>query len=73
MAERAGIGVATLKRLERGDPSVGLDALARVLVVLGMIDRLAELADTGTDDLGLALMDDALPKRVRPRTTSGAM
>jgi hypothetical protein len=33
--------------------------------VLGMTDRLAELADPKADRLGLALDEDRLPKRVR--------
>ena len=72
-AERAGIGLATLKRLERGDASVGLEAVARVLLVVGDIEHLANLLDTGRDELGLALMDERLPKRVRRRTDSGAL
>lgn len=73
VAERAGIGLATLKRIEHGDSSVGLEAVARVLLVLGAIDRLAELLDSSEDELGLALMDEQLPKRVRRRAGTGAL
>ncbi len=71
MAERAFISRATLGRIERGDPSVALGIYATVLFVLGMTDRLAELADPGADRLGLMLEEEQLPKRVRiPRRKS---
>jgi hypothetical protein len=41
--------------------------------VLGLLDRLERLLDTGTDELGIQLMDEQLPKRVRARKSSGAM
>ncbi len=67
LADRAGVGLSTLRRLEAGDPRMQLQVLARVLHVFGDIDRLDRLMDTGEDDIGLALMDEQLPKRVRPR------
>lgn len=73
LAQRSGISVATLKRLENGEPRVALEALARVLQVLGEIDRLAQLLGTEEDQIGLALMDEQLPKRVRRRRSSGAL
>lgn len=46
-----------------------INTLAMVLVVLGETERLARLVDVSTDDLGLALSVEALPKRVRsPRS-----
>jgi transcriptional regulator with XRE-family HTH domain len=65
MAERAFISRTTLDRVENGDPSVSLGIYASVLFVLGMTDRLAELADPKTDRLGLTLEEDQLPKRIR--------
>jgi hypothetical protein len=38
---------------------------ATVLFLLGMADRLAELADVRHDTVGLALEDERLPQRVR--------
>jgi hypothetical protein len=38
---------------------------ARVLFVLGMAERLGELADVTSDEVGLALEEEQLPKRVR--------
>jgi len=42
---------------------------ATVLFVLGMIDKLRELASARTDEVGLALEEERLPKRIeiRPR------
>ena len=71
LAERSGVSEATLKRLEKGDGSVALENFARALNVLGELDRLENLLDSGTDELGLVLMDEQLPKRVRQRRSSG--
>ena len=76
MAERIGTSVATLRRLERGDPSVAVGTVARALFVLGEIERLGGLLDTATDTIGLSLMDEQLPKRIRRRRVtpeSGAL
>jgi transcriptional regulator with XRE-family HTH domain len=71
MAERAFISSRTLSRVERGDPRVALGIYATVLFVLGMAERVAELADPKADRLGLALDEERLPKRVRsPRRSS---
>lgn len=72
-AERSGVSVATLKRLERGDPRVGLEQLARALHVLGELERLERLLDTSQDAIGLVLMDERLPQRVRRKRGSGAL
>ena len=65
IAERAGISRATLSKIERGDEGVSLGAYAKILFVLGMIERLVELADPTFDALGLGLEADNLPKRIR--------
>jgi len=73
-AQRSGISVATLRRMERGDlGGVRLEYLARAIHVLGEIDRLEHLLETGEDPVGLMLMDQDLPKRVRTRKGSGAL
>ena len=69
MAERAFMTRNTLAKVEKGDPGVSLGIYASVLFVLGMTDRLADLADPARDPLGQQLEEDRLPKRVRgPRT-----
>lgn len=69
MAERLQISVATLRRLERGDPTVAVGTVATALHVLGALDAFARLLDTSVDDIGLQLMDQALPKRIRNKAT----
>ena len=65
MAERAGISRTTLYRVEKGDAKVAFGAYARVLFVLGMTDRLAELVDHRHDSIGMGLEDSVLPQRIR--------
>jgi len=65
MAERAFITRTTLRKVERGNPGVSLGIYATVLFVLGLTPRLAELADTRLDEVGLQLEDERLPQRVR--------
>jgi transcriptional regulator with XRE-family HTH domain len=67
VAERASISRTTLCKLEKGDSGVSLGIFATVLFVLGMSDRLVELADIRRDEQGLALDEERLPKRIRPR------
>ena len=67
LAERAFIGRNTVTRIERGDPGVALGIYATVLFVLGLADRLATLADPNTDQVGLTLAEEQLPKRVRTK------
>ena len=69
MAERALISRTTLCKVEKGDPGVSLGIYATVLFVLGLEDRVAELADARHDAVGLALEAEALPKRIRARRT----
>jgi len=64
-AERAFVGRNTITRVERGDPGVALGIYATVLFVLGLADRLGALADPATDQVGLTLAEEQLPKRVR--------
>ena len=67
LAERAAISRTTLANIERGDPGVSLGNYARALFSLGLIDRVADLADARHDDVGLAIEREKLPRRVRQR------
>ena len=67
VADRASISRTTLSKLEKGDPGVSLGIVATVLFVLGMSDRLEELADVRRDEHGLALDEERLPKRIRSK------
>src|SRR5258708_30487438 len=64
MAERLQISTATLRRLERGDPSLSVGTLAKALLLLNALERFSWLLDTGADALALPLMDESLPKRL---------
>lgn len=64
MAQRAALSRTTLHYIERGDPGVSIAAYATVLFILGMLDRLAELADVRFDPIGLAMDETRLPKRI---------
>jgi len=65
VAERASVSKPTLIRVERGDASVSIGGYATVLFVMGMADRLADLADAKNDPVGLELEEQNLPKRIR--------
>src|SRR5271155_4344985 len=55
MAARLFVSRDTLWRLERGDPAVAIGTLATAIFVLGLHDRLANLAAPATDELALSL------------------
>lgn len=67
-AARASISRTTLVKIEKGEPGVAIGNYATVLFVLGMTDRLADLADLRNDAVGLQLEEEHLPQRIsRPR------
>ena len=65
MAERAFVARSTLQKVEQGDPGVSLGVYATVLFILGLSERIADLADVRTDSVGLQLDEERLPQRVR--------
>ena len=62
----------TLRRVERGDPSVSLGIYATVLFVLGLLPNFASVAAVEGDAVGLALDAEHLPQRIRRRRSSGS-
>jgi hypothetical protein len=67
-AARASISRTTLVKIEKGEPGVAIGSYAIVLLVLGLTDRLADLADPRDDAVGLQLEEERLPQRIsRPR------
>ena len=67
-AQRASISRTTLVKIEKGNPGVAMGSYATVLFVMGMNDRLSDLADPTHDAVGLQLEEEHLPQRVsRPR------
>lgn len=67
LAQRIGASLSTVKRMEQGDWRVPLHFIARTLHVFGELERLANVLDTAQDDIGLTLMDEQLPKRIRAK------
>jgi len=65
MAQRASISRMTLNKVEKGEPGVSMGTYATVLFVLGMAERLADLADPKNDAVGMALEEEHLPQRIR--------
>lgn len=74
-AERASVSKNTLLNIEKGDPAVAIGLYAAVLFVLGMVERLADIADLKDDMVGLQLEEEQLPQRIRvaprPKRTKG--
>lgn len=70
LAERVGVSVPTIGKLEDGDPSTSLATMLRVLTILGMAEDIDLLATQ--DATGRRLQDSelkrAMPKRTAPTT-----
>ena len=65
LAQRASISRTTLNKVEKGDSGVSFGAYATVLFALGMVGRLADVADPRHDRVGLELEEEHLPERIR--------
>jgi transcriptional regulator with XRE-family HTH domain len=72
LADGAGVNVATIRRLEKGEGGVSLGVLAMVLLTLGESGRLGNLLDAAKDDIGLVLGINELPQRVRVKNQRDA-
>lgn len=64
VADRAGVSVDTLSRIERGK-GASLENVVRVVRALGLVDTLVSAIDPYESDLGRLRADEALPDRVR--------
>lgn len=65
LAERAGINVLTLSKIEKGNGSTSIGSYASVLFSLGMINQLKDIGDINNDLVGKMLDEEKLPKRIR--------
>lgn len=65
LADRAGISRMTLRKLEQGDPSVGMEPFLDVLRCLGALDYLVDGLDPFDTPVGRHRAIDQLPQRVR--------
>ena len=68
LARRASMSRVRLRKLEKGDPSVGLGALVQILEILGLLEQLSGVADPSRDTLGQALEARQRKGRVDSRT-----
>ena len=66
VAERAGVGVNTVQRLEKGEGTT-LENVLRVARALGVLEALTASLDPYQTDVGRLRADEALPERVRHR------
>ncbi len=73
MAERVGVAKGTYARMEKGDPAVSMGAYAMALYVLGFGESFGDLVDMRSDEHGLILDEERLPKRVRIKKTQSAL
>ncbi len=71
LADRAGVSLRTLRRLEDGEGGVTLENLLRILRALGVIDALPRALDPYETDVGRLRSEERLPQRVRPRKLTG--
>ena len=71
-AERIGVSERTVARLEKGDGGVSIGTLAMAAMVLGELDRISNFLDAGSDDIGLLMEQEKLPKRIDRRRNARA-
>jgi transcriptional regulator with XRE-family HTH domain len=67
LADRAGVSLNTLRRLEGGDGGVSLENVLRILRALGVLDSVPRALDPYETDVGRLRSEERLPQRVRPR------
>ena len=63
LADRMLVSRQTVQRLEAGDPTVSLGALASALFVLGLTSRLEKLLAPSSDAIGISEDLARLPRR----------
>ncbi len=73
LAARMRMSEGTVRRLEKGDPGVSILALAMALLAFGELRRLHDLLEIASDDTGLVMDLEALPKRIRRSTPNNAL
>ncbi|MBX6964221.1 helix-turn-helix domain-containing protein [Alcaligenes faecalis] len=70
LALRIGTSLSTVRRMEEGYPGIALHTFLRALQVLGRLDALLKVMAMENDVLGMELVREQLPQRVR--TSSGS-
>lgn len=72
VAERAFTSRSTLQRVEAGDTNVSIGIYASVLLALGLLDGLGQIADISNDSVGQALASADLPKHAHLKRPTGS-
>ncbi len=70
LAERAGVSMSTLCKIENGNGGVAIASYASVLMALDLGTPFSEIGRS--DPLGMALETETLPKRIRKSGKSHA-
>ncbi|MCK0713600.1 helix-turn-helix transcriptional regulator [Chromohalobacter sarecensis] len=65
LAQRIGTSLSTVRRMEDGYPGTALHTFLRALHVLGRLEDVVKVMALEQDTLGLELVQDQLPQRVR--------
>ena len=65
LAQRIGTSLSTVRRMEDGYAGTALHTFLRALHVLGRLDDLAQVMTLENDALGMELVREQLPQRVR--------
>lgn len=65
LAQRVGTSLSTVRRMEDGYPGTALHTFLRALHVLGRLDDVLQVMATENDVLGMELVREQLPQRVR--------
>lgn len=65
LAERIGTSLSTVRRMEDGYPGTALHTFLRALHVLGRLEDVVKVMAVENDALGLELVREQLPQRVR--------
>jgi len=73
MAERLGTSIITVRRMEAGHPGTALQYLARAMQVFGELEKISDLLDSAQDTVGLILMNEQIPMRVRKPKQGGGV
>lgn len=70
LAQRIGTSLSTVRRMEDGYPGTALHTFLRALQVLGRLEAVVKVMAMENDVLGMELVREQLPQRVR--TSSGS-
>ncbi len=65
LAQRIGTSLSTVRRMEDGYPGTALHTFLRALQVLGRLETMVEVMAMENDTLGMELVREQLPQRVR--------